>query len=405
MFFQHVFARQSLFLKAVLLATCLLLLLPASAQACGGLFTSTNQTRVSQDTERLLISIGAQKTTLYEQIRYQGDAHDFAWVLPVATVPTVNTASPALFNQLETLTAPRFFEPAAKNCDSVDIMKSLFGGGTYSSGAGAPATSSKVDIYAGGSVGPFTYQVIRSGDAGALTSWLRSHQYVVPANTSDLIQPYVQNHMYFLAMRLRAQGSVANIAPVQVTFPTVMKQVTIPIHLAAADIQQRMRMEVSILASQRFGPQNYQEVHVHPDSIPSTDPDPVQKYGQIADSAIQQAGGYGVVTEYAQPISPYALSSYMSDKPVSNAYLTRFYTSYTPNLMQRDPTFVPRPDLPTVSTTIALKDTSAAPDCTAVYLQNAACLTAFPVIPAIILIAGGIWLWKKRKTKQNKQHT
>ncbi|GCE07996.1 hypothetical protein KDAU_53250 [Dictyobacter aurantiacus] len=374
----------------------MLLFLPVSAQACGGLFAATSQGRVSQDTERLLITIGAQKTTLYEQIRYQGNAHDFAWVLPVATVPTVNTASPALFNQLEMVTAPRFLEPPAKNCNSVDIMKSLFDNGTYG-GARAPASSSKVDIYSGGSVGPFTYQVIRSDNAGALTSWLQSHQYAVPANTSTLIQPYVQNHMYFLAMRLRTQGNVTNIAPVQVTFPTVMKQVTIPIHLAAADIQQRMRMEVSILASQRFGSQNYQDVRVHPATITNADPDPVQKYHQIADSAIQQAGGYGIVTEYAQSISSYELGPYLADNSISNPYITRFYTSYTPTLMQRDPTFVARPDLPNLSTMIPLKDVSAAPDCTAVYFRDAACLTVFPIIPGLILITGVIWLWKKRK--------
>lgn len=404
MIFQRLFPHKAFFFKALLLTLCLILFLPASAQACGGLFTSTNQGRVSQDTERLLISIGTQKTTLYEQIRYQGNAHDFAWVLPVAAVPTVDTAPPELFNKLEMYTAPQFIQPAIRNCDSADIMKSLFNNGTYSS-APAPVGGSKVDIYSGGSVGPFMYQVIRSGDAQALTSWLQSHQYAVPTNTQDLIRPYVQNHMYFLAMRLRTQGSVANIAPVKITFPTVMKQVTIPIRLAATDIKQQMRMEVSILAQQRFGPQNYQEVAVHPDNIANTDPDPVAQYHRIVDGAIQQSGGYGVVTEYAQHISPYALESYMSDKLAPNPYITRFYTSYTPEYMQRDPVFVPRPDLPNVHTTIALKDMSGPPDCTAVYLQDAICLTAFPIVPCLILLAGGIWFWRRRKMRKNIQNT
>ncbi|GHO87478.1 DUF2330 domain-containing protein [Dictyobacter formicarum] len=402
MIFQPLFLRKFFFFKALLLSICFIMFLPASAQACGGLFTSTNQAKISQDTERLLISIGTQKTTLYEQIRYQGNAHDFAWVLPVATVPTVNTASPALFNELETYTAPRFIQPEIHNCDSADIMKSLFSNGTS---ANAPVTTggSRVDIYAGGSVGPFTYQVIRSGDAQALTSWLQSHQYTVPINTQDLIRPYVQNYMYFLAMRLRTQGTVANIAPVQITFPTVMKQVTIPIRLAATDIKQQMRMEVSILAQQRFGPQNYREVEVHPDNISNLDPDPVMKYHQLVDSAIQQVGGYGVVTEYAQSISPYALGRYLSDQPAPNSYITRFYTSYTPQLMQRDPVFVPRPDLPNVNTTIKLKDMSGPPDCTAVYLEDAACLTAFPIIPCMVLLAGGIWFWRRRKVRKKNE--
>ena len=117
-----------------------------------------------------------------------------------------------------------------------------------------------VNTYGGGTAGPFAYEVIGSSDPQALTTWLRAHNYTVPGNTLNLIRPYVQKKMLFLAMRLRPGKDASNIQPVQITFPMVMKQVMIPIGLAAADIRSRMNMEVSIVSTERFGPQNYKDL-------------------------------------------------------------------------------------------------------------------------------------------------
>ncbi|EFH82374.1 DUF2330 domain-containing protein [Ktedonobacter racemifer] len=375
------------------LALCCLLLLPASALACGGLFASTNQARVSQDTERLLITVGAHSTTLYEQIRYQGKAQDFAWVLPVPVVPSVDQAPQALFTSLEQLTAPRFVVPAARTCDYADITRPHYSG----MGAGAPNTtsSSNVNVYGSGAVGPFAYDVIKSGDAGALTHWLQAHQYAVPASTQQFIQPYVAKNMYFLAMRLQAKADTTSIAPVKITFPMVMKQIMIPIRLAATDINTRMNMEVSILANERFAPQNYQDIHIDQDQITST-PNPGANYYQLIDTAIQKAGGYGFVTEYAQPVGPYALGSYLKEMP-ENAYLTRFYTSFTPDHMQIDPILAPKANLNPVSPYISLNYSSPPPDCTLTYVKSAACVGGAVGVPLLGIVAGAIWLRRHYK--------
>ncbi|GER90591.1 hypothetical protein KDW_47530 [Dictyobacter vulcani] len=397
---KHLARSRRLLLTTSLLTLAILLITPASALACGGFFSSATSGKVSQDTERLLITINHNSTTLYEQIRYQGNARDFAWVLPVPAVPKVETAAQEIFNQLEYYTAPRFFIPAPQNCNHADITHMLFGN-NYATG-GAPTSSNPgVNVYAGGETGPFAYEIIKSGDAQALTSWLQNHKYTVPANTTNLIQPYVRSNMFFLAMRLRPGTNVSNVAPVKITFPMVMQQVTVPIRLAATDIQHKMKMEVSILAQQRYTLKNYTEVTVPADKV-SANPSPQESYAQLMDTAIQKVGGYAYVTQYAQAQNMSGLLRSLKESPDTTYNLTRFYTSYTPEHMQKDPVFVPQANLPAKQTYIRVNDTSPGPDCTTTYIKSAVLLAVFPIGPIIILTAIGIWYWRKHKARTQK---
>ncbi|GHO49553.1 DUF2330 domain-containing protein [Ktedonospora formicarum] len=390
---QHVLSLRRL-LAGSMLALALILFSPLSALACGGLFVGANQAKVSQDTERLLITIGKQTTTLVEEIHYTGKASDFAWVLPVPVAPKVDVLeNKNLFEQLENTTAPRFIVPEAPNCDYADIT--LLNRGDY---AGAPNTVNRVNTYSGGTAGPFEYQVIGSSDAEALAKWLQSHHYTVPSNTQNLIQPYIQKKMLFLAMRLRPGQDASNIQPVKVTFPMVMTSVMVPIQLAATDIQTRMNMQVSIVANERFAPQNYRDVSIDSARL-SMSPTPGANYYELVNEAIASVGGYGIVTQYAGP-APYFLNDRALGAPTGTvpeqATLTRFYTSYTPEHMTLDPIFAPNANAHAINSYIELKDTTTPPNCTLTYLKSAAILFAFPIAPVAILVSAAI-IWYRRR--------
>ena len=387
-------ARRALF--ALPIALCCLFLLSLPAQACGGIFISdSTRNKVSQDTERLLITVGKQQTTLYEEIRYKGSAQDFAWVLPVPVVPQVDTAPQNLFTFLEYMTEPRFVVPQTNDCDSVDITRSLFQRNGV--GAGAPTSGSSVHVYSGGTVGPFAYEVIKGGSARELTDWLQGHHYAVPASTSSLIQPYVARNMYFLAMRLRPGENVSVIQPVKVTFPMVMQQITIPIRLAATDIQNRMNMEVSVIAPERYAPQNYKDVTIDPAQL-TVSPDPGGNYNDLVNRAIEQAGGNAFITQYAHR-GITSLKSYLDDMP-ADSYISRFYTSFTPQYMSVDPVLVPMSNLKDVDRYITLTDRSQ-PDCTSTYIKDAFVLAIFPGAPIVIALVGGVIWWRRRHRKSS----
>lgn len=71
-------------------------LIAHEARACGGFFCG--QQPVDQTAERILFEVGPDSVTMTSQISYSGDAADFAWVLPLGSVPhvklTASTRSP-----------------------------------------------------------------------------------------------------------------------------------------------------------------------------------------------------------------------------------------------------------------------------------------------------------------------
>jgi len=75
------------------------------ALACGGCFTPpTVDSATVVSGHRMVMSISAEQTVLWDQIQYQGSPEDFAWVLPVKPGARIEEASDAFFEALEATT-------------------------------------------------------------------------------------------------------------------------------------------------------------------------------------------------------------------------------------------------------------------------------------------------------------
>ena len=84
-----------------------LLLAPGVASACGGFFCNNNTPTV-QTGERILFTVEEDSIRAYVQVYYDGPADDFAWVVPVATVPEVGVGTDEVFTSLDQRTSPKF---------------------------------------------------------------------------------------------------------------------------------------------------------------------------------------------------------------------------------------------------------------------------------------------------------
>ena len=60
-----------------------------AAKACGGFFCGRQP--VDQTAERIVFKVNDDSTTMVVQITYAGEAADFAWVLPLGTLPDVDS--------------------------------------------------------------------------------------------------------------------------------------------------------------------------------------------------------------------------------------------------------------------------------------------------------------------------
>lgn len=320
---------------ALLLALVCMFVSPLTAAACGGLFTADAYTE--QSAERLIFAVDPGKTTLYEQIHYTGSPKDFAWVLPVPAVPTVDTTSISLFQELDRDTAPRFYQAEAPSCDN-----------NPTAGAPAPA-SGAVNVYSSGAVGPYSYNVVGSSDPHALTQWLTGHKYKIPAGSQAEMQPYIAAHMFFLAMRLQNNVSTQDMLPVKISYATSQAVITIPLRMATPMGKANLGVLVWIFAQSRYVPQNYQTLQLNYDQLGNNLYNRTA-YPNLVSQAVSKVHGHGFVTEYAQPTSNLSTNDpELMPLAKSYSYLTRMYTSIAPAQIDRDPSFVAASGLPNVS--------------------------------------------------------
>src|SRR5215207_969650 len=87
----------------------------SGVSACGGLFCQN--VPVDQQAERIIFTVNGDSTiSAYVQINYTGSAPDFSWVVPVPSVPQVDVAEIATFDELSSLTSPIFIPPLMPGC-------------------------------------------------------------------------------------------------------------------------------------------------------------------------------------------------------------------------------------------------------------------------------------------------
>ncbi|HEY3593380.1 MAG TPA: DUF2330 domain-containing protein, partial [Polyangiaceae bacterium] len=173
------------------------------------------------------------------------------------------------------------------------------------------------------------------------------------------MEPYVQQKMVFLAMRLLPDKDVTDIEPVKMTYTG--QEPMIPLQLTAIAARPQMGVVVWILANQRFSSINYADIYIADEDIAFAIGS--NNYRTVVAQKVH-AAGHGFVTELAGPAGPIrdaivsspagtadamagrdALATLLSAFP----YITRLYTRISPEDMTLDPTFAPSTDQSDIS--------------------------------------------------------
>jgi hypothetical protein len=229
----------------VSLGAILLVVAVPHAASDGGFFWPS-EFEVYQNAERVIFTVNGDGTiTIALGISYEGKAEEFSWVFPVPSVPELAVAETESLEVLEAATTLQI-EYGPRPCEHLRIT----GGG----GGGGP------DMLAAGDVGPYDYVVLGGeGEPDALAAWLRENGYRIPEEIEPIIAAYVEEGMYFLAMRLRQDASIQDIQPIVITYEA--DRVIFPMRLTAAAAVEDMPIKIWIFADEQYAPRNY----AHPD--------------------------------------------------------------------------------------------------------------------------------------------
>jgi hypothetical protein len=149
-----------------------------SAQRAVILYENCTGNCTGNCTEHLILSVS-----------FEGDAEDFAWVIPVPNTPEITVTDPELFWELSDFTATEF---------------NGGGGGFGCFGGAAPGGQEGVDVIEEQVVGPYATAILSATNATALADWLNANGYIFPEDGEEIISEYIEKEWYFVATKINA---------------------------------------------------------------------------------------------------------------------------------------------------------------------------------------------------------
>ncbi|MFE0515317.1 DUF2330 domain-containing protein [Streptomyces sp. NPDC058964] len=182
------------------------LVAPAYACGCGAMVVDA-QHRISVSSEVSVLRWDRGQEQIEMRLTVQGDADRAAWIMPVPHRATVDLGDPALFDQLDAATAPvhrtRYhFWP--QDGDWPLTTGDDTAAAPPGAGAAAPPRVGVVDRRR---LGPFDVARLTATDPGALARWLRTNGFSLPSRLNDALQPYVDMHWEYVAVRLAPESA------------------------------------------------------------------------------------------------------------------------------------------------------------------------------------------------------
>jgi hypothetical protein len=185
--------------NATVILTLLVVLLTAGTAASDGCFMWRNGADLREPEQLAVLHHDGEKETLIVRAKYEGEAYDFAWVIPVPAVPeleAVEAREPtpgrpiSLFTELSMYTRERERSKAAPRVQ------------TGMSATPHTEASADVEVIDRKRVGIFDITVLRADDAAALVRWLELRRFKLPEDREGVFDHYVRKGWYFVACRI-----------------------------------------------------------------------------------------------------------------------------------------------------------------------------------------------------------
>lgn len=278
-----------------------LLLAPSPASACGGFFCNATQP-VVQSGEQVVWALEDDGSLVMSvRIVYQGAAPEFAWILPVPVVPTIELGTAALFDALEPPMRPTFDTTVRVDGTCARDPMCVYEharGAVQDAGAIFLADASSgggPTVYLSETLGPYETVVLGASTGAEVADWLTTHGYAIAPDAGPLLDAYLSSGHVVVALRLRNDASTSEIQPVTLRMPSTAP--CLPIRLTAIATQPDLPITGFFLASARVTSSNYSMLDL-------TFRDPglwtgATSYTSMVTRAADAAGGRAFATDYA----------------------------------------------------------------------------------------------------------
>jgi hypothetical protein len=254
----------------------------------------------------MVLAVSTTQTVLWDQIQYQGDAAEFAWVLPIKPGARIEQGTAAFFETLEGYTARDVQAPPVSCGGGPNIgcgasaklagPEDAFGAAGAGGGTGA---SNPVNVVHEGTVGPYETVTLHTSTPGALNTWLAQHNFNVDPSTQPVIDEYVSEGFDFIALRLQPGQGIQAMTPVRVISPGASP--TLPLRMVSIGTGAKVPIVLHVIGEGRWTVSNFPEAKVQENLLAWNFADNSSNYAKLREAALAMNGGKGWLTAFAQP--------------------------------------------------------------------------------------------------------
>lgn len=216
---------------------------PAQACACGGFVAPEGYDSQVYREQAVLQWDGVRETVVVE-LGALSDAPTMGLIIPTPTPATAALADPAMFTELDVLTAPQPVVDRYRWWPDRDFGDS----------ASAPEAGGVPPVQVLGEVrlGPLDVTTLAASDAEALRDWLDAQGFELPDTFAEALEPYIADGWSYVAARIAPEAEASfdgTLDPIRLTFDS--DELVYPMRLsAAATTAQRVR--TFVLADHRM---------------------------------------------------------------------------------------------------------------------------------------------------------
>jgi HEAT repeat protein len=156
--------------------------LSVSATLCqaDGVFVWNKESDINEPTQKSIILHDNGREDLVLQVKYEGPASEFGWLVPVPGRPEVRQGSMDCFYELSRLTQERLYYK-------------------YAHGGNASEAVKVIEVK---TVGAYEVAILAAGNAASLTEWLSANGFVFPSDKRGILDSYIKKQWSFVAVRI-----------------------------------------------------------------------------------------------------------------------------------------------------------------------------------------------------------
>jgi hypothetical protein len=280
------------------------------AKADAKLFNKSSQVIIARDGSHTVITMSSD---------YQGDAKDFAMVVPVPEVlkeSDIRVVQQYIFDKFDAYTAPRLVEYWDQNPCMDYYPKTTMAGmanrtlALESADMAMDDADLGVKIEAKYTVGEYDILILSATESSGLKTWLTQNGYKIPSGADEVLQPYINDGMKFFVVKVNLEQQKAmgmqTLRPLQIQFNS--SRFMLPIRLGMANAESAQDMIVYAFTRKgRVETANYRTTKLPTDrDIPEfvmTDGLFGDFYKATFEKAWEREGKNSVMLEYAWDVS------------------------------------------------------------------------------------------------------